>query len=68
MTLISAALGAVTLLSGCGMQNMQVEQDQQRCKQYGYAMGTEPFAKCMHETTVERDRTQLLGSLINKIK
>ncbi|KAB7896661.1 hypothetical protein ASE93_03210 [Serratia sp. Leaf50] len=64
MIVITVMLSAVTLLSGCGLQNMQLHQDRQRCSQYGYQKGTDAFAKCMQKTAIERDRMNMIQAFI----
>jgi hypothetical protein len=65
---MTAVLAAVNLLSGCGVHNVQLQQDRERCSQYGFQSGTNSFAKCMQDTAIERDRISMVGSLFSKIK
>jgi len=62
--MMATVLSAVTLLSGCGLANYQLQQDRQQCALYGFQPGTDAFAQCMQKTSVERDRMAIMQTMI----
>lgn len=48
-------LAGLLLTSGCTTPEEQRAMDQQRCAGYGFQPGTDAFAQCMMQTSMQRD-------------
>ncbi|MGI4793046.1 MAG: hypothetical protein ACRYG8_02965 [Janthinobacterium lividum] len=52
---VSTLMASLTLLAGCTSPEEQHVADQQRCGGYGFTPGSESFAHCMMDTSMQRD-------------